>query len=153
MRPAAKPVSYFCLLLRHHLHIGTRPDGMPGRLGRRWTRKEFAFRVGVSESTVAKWLSDKAHPNDFASVEAALFGDNLAYESARREFRDAYDLIPDRRRRPAGLKAANRAAIKRPWAINAIPIIFLRTERRFMIAEGITDKQVLLSVLSLYQRP
>src|SRR5271168_4863220 len=95
---------------------------MPGRLGRRWSRREFADRSTVSDSTVAKWLSDRAHPNDFASVEEALFGDNPVWELARRQFRDAYDLITDRRKHPAGLKTANRSAIKRPWAINARPI-------------------------------
>jgi hypothetical protein len=114
-------VSDFCVLFRHHFRNGTRPDGMPGKPGRRWIRREFASSANVSISAVVKWLAGKAHPNNFRPVEAAFFGDNPAYEAARRQLRDAYDLIPDGRKWSTARNALKNA-IKQQWVINGVPI-------------------------------
>jgi len=80
-------------LLERHLKNGTRPDGKPGTLGKRWLVKEFASRVLMNERTARNWLKGKNLPNNLTTVERELFGSNEAYRDWRRELREAFDAV------------------------------------------------------------
>ena len=119
------------MLFRDHFLNGTRPNGIPGKPGRRWTRLEFASQAKVSMSAVVKWLAGKARPTDFPSVEAAFFGGNPAYEAARLELRRAYDRVPDRRKRPVSSKAVIEIPLEGLvgiWVPGREPIAFRRSD-------------------------
>ena len=81
----------FSDLLRRLLREGTRPNGVPGILGPRWTLKMFADTIGSPDDTLRKWLSGSRRPRDTTMVERALFGSGLQWEHLRRELRDAHE--------------------------------------------------------------
>jgi len=84
----------FYELLRWHLFVhGTRPTGSPHRTGKRWSQKEFADELGVTEKSVSNWLREEnpTPPRDYGSIERVLFDDSAAYEGWRRGLRWAFN--------------------------------------------------------------
>jgi hypothetical protein len=65
----SKPRRRFMNMLRAHMIRGTRPEGSPSAVGRCWTVKDFASRVGVSEKTVRNWRNGETCPDDLLSIE------------------------------------------------------------------------------------
>jgi hypothetical protein len=82
----------FGKLLKSHLNRGTRPDGSPGVIGKRWTHKEFAHALKMTERALTYWLNGSTPPKTLSGIEAALFGESKNYEEERHELREAYRL-------------------------------------------------------------
>lgn len=70
---------------------GTRPDGIPGRPGRRWTTKEFASVAGVPYDTARSWRSGDRLPRDTSLAERALLGSGPQWDSLRRQLRKLHE--------------------------------------------------------------
>jgi transcriptional regulator with XRE-family HTH domain len=87
----------FGRLLKWHFLRGTRPGGKIGHLGRKWTVKVFAEKVGVSDRTIRYWVRNEHLPPDTETIERVLFGNVEAikgtdtYAEWRLELRQAHD--------------------------------------------------------------
>jgi hypothetical protein len=81
----------FAKLLDWHLDFGTRPNGSPGRPGKRWDNVEFADAIGTNERSVRNWRSGRVRPVNLGSIEYVLFGRNDAYKDWRFDLRAAYE--------------------------------------------------------------
>lgn len=79
---------------------GTRPEGNTERSGKPWTIKEFAFAVhadslkpGSAERNVGNWRDEDEGPprnrTTIQKIEAALFGDNPAFDNWKNDLRSA----------------------------------------------------------------
>src|SRR5262249_19016765 len=70
----------------HLEEFGSRPAISPAaKIGRPWSVKEFADRLGRSEKTVRNWKQNKNLPNSAVEICDAFFSTNLAWEDARLE--------------------------------------------------------------------
>src|SRR5208337_256517 len=81
----------FAKLLDWHLIWGTRPKGSPERRGVPWRDKDFGAAGSarspdedVCRKNAKNWRTGKARPNDIASIERELFGQNPAYDAVWR---------------------------------------------------------------------
>src|SRR5262245_12416467 len=82
----------FGQLLGWHLLRGTRPGAPQSRAGRKWSTKEFAAAVGMSDRTVRFWLQDQHSPPEIETLERVLFGENPSSCSEwRLELRQAHE--------------------------------------------------------------
>jgi hypothetical protein len=80
----------FGKLLAWHLENGTRPPGSSGQ----WSESDFVAAIGGKNQatdyrSVKYWLNDEHHPNDTATIERILFGNNKNHHAEwRRGLRD-----------------------------------------------------------------
>jgi formylglycine-generating enzyme required for sulfatase activity len=117
----------FATLLRWHLDHGTRPN-RPYNPDFRWTHSAFATAVGVgSRESVAQWVA-KAKPKLPAFLNpilSALFSDDPAHASARRQLLMAFDVAKaarDARIRRRGQKTTDPADLDESLSV-ALPIL------------------------------
>jgi hypothetical protein len=105
----SEPLAYpadgdFHNLLRWHLFThGTRPDNKTGQIGKVWSAKEFSKALQLHSRTVSNWLREEnpTPPQDLASVERVIFGDNRLYDEWRANLRAAYNVLGKESREPA----------------------------------------------------
>jgi TolB-like protein/Flp pilus assembly protein TadD len=92
--PQTQPDSEnFGQLLSWHLLRGTRPGGRKDRAGRKWSKKEFAAAVGVSDRTARFWLRNQHLPREVETIERVLFGrDPSTHAEWRIELRQAHEI-------------------------------------------------------------
>jgi len=122
----AKKARSFGELLKWHLDHGTRPNGQPTLPGRPWTPSEFAAALGESsERAIRYWMHNRYLPRKTVveAIEQAFFGQSVAYDRFRREFRGAYSRAATHRSRiqqPEGALESNDVEHQLPAAFAAL---------------------------------
>jgi len=85
----------FKTLFCWHLMWGTRPGGDPTKRGKPWTDDDFGEAAGgYSGRTVRKWKNG-TRPDDYASIERALFETEREFQGWRDDLYAAYLTLPN----------------------------------------------------------
>jgi hypothetical protein len=96
------------LVYWHVFKFGTRPNVDPSaKIGRPWDIDEIRGKLGVTQRTLRNWLAGTL-PDSITSLHIVLFGDNPAWDDARRELQDVFER-GWAAKRPKGRKAAESA--------------------------------------------
>jgi hypothetical protein len=91
--PAVRADYTFADLVYWHLFkFGTRPDIDPAaKAGRLWDIDEVRGPLRITQRTLRNWIAGNTLPDSITSLLTVLFGNNTAWDDARRELQEKFE--------------------------------------------------------------